>query len=228
MLATLAVIVAFVAGRETAPAVQAKTIVSVQREVVTVPGADTAVHCPSLDDEPREDIAEEPDDEPASVDIADTPAMRQFEAAAKLRTTVELDPNGRGAIFGTARDAKTGELLAGVTVTAFARDAAQTAITDEDGYYQITDLPPDVYTVTFYYLDSTLEHAGVAVAARKSTPVYTKLYTSPEPGITIDQEYVRNIPVPSRTFEGVLGEAAGEGISFSSGSQLENEYIVVE
>ncbi len=54
---------------------------------------------------------------------------------------------------------------------------------------------------------------------------------SPTQGITIDQQYLKNIPVPGRTFDAVLGAAAGNqkdavGASFSGSSSLENQYIV--
>ena len=50
---------------------------------------------------------------------------------------------------------------------------------------------------------------------------------------TIELEYTRNIPVPGRTFEGVLGAAADsqsqdDGVTFSSGGLIENTYILEE
>jgi hypothetical protein len=55
--------------------------------------------------------------------------------------------------------------------------------------------------------------------------------TSTAQGITIDKSYLKNIPVPGRTFESALGAAAGSqgdgiGISFSGSSSLENQYYV--
>ncbi|MBL9015815.1 MAG: von Willebrand factor type A domain-containing protein [Myxococcales bacterium] len=136
-----------------------------------------------------------------------------------------------GAIQGAVVDSKTSEKLAGVTVTVTspALQSAQTAITDEAGFYKITGLPPGEYLVTFYYLDLTVERRGVIVAVNKTTPVYQKLDqsksggeviritasapmidpTSTKHGITIDQNYIKNIPVPGRTFQAVLGTAAG-------------------
>ena len=158
-----------------------------------------------------------------------------------------------GAILGAVTDSKTGEKLAGVTVIATSPSLAQaqTAITDEKGQYKITDLPPGEYLVTFYYADITLERGGVAVGVSKVTPVYQKLNqdqaggevvkivdsapvidpTSTTQGITIDKNYIKNIPVPGRTFESTLGAAAGSqgdglGVSFSGSSSLENQYFV--
>ena len=177
-----------------------------------------------------------------------------------LLTTHLIDPsdaraqsNTSGAIQGTVVDSKTGEKLAGVTViaTSPALAQAQTAITDENGQYKITDLPPGDYLVTFYYADITLERGGINVGVNKVTPVFQKLNqeqaggevvkitdtaptidpTSTTQGITIDKNYMKNIPVPGRTFESTLGAAAGSqgdglGVSFSGSSSLENQYFV--
>src|SRR5207253_1765277 len=57
-----------------------------------------------------------------------------------------------GAIAGVVTDAKTGEPLAGVTVTLVGgQGAADTAITEIDGSYKITGLVPGTYEVTFWY-----------------------------------------------------------------------------
>ncbi|MBA2541046.1 MAG: TonB-dependent receptor, partial [Deltaproteobacteria bacterium] len=158
-----------------------------------------------------------------------------------------------GAIQGTVVDVKTGEKLVGVTVTVTSTSlqGAQTAITDENGFYKISPLPPGDYLVTFYYLELTVERSGVGVGVNRTTPVFQKLDqgkaggevvkiqdtaptidpTSTTQGITIDKNYLKNIPVPGRTFESALGAAAGSqgdgvGISFSGSSSLENQYYV--
>jgi hypothetical protein len=158
-----------------------------------------------------------------------------------------------GAIQGVVTDAKTGEKLPGVTVIATSPALAQTqtAITDENGFYKITELPPGDYLVTFYYADITLERSGIYVGADKAVSVAQKLDqekaggetihvkataptidpTSTTQGITIDKNYLKNIPVPGRTFDAALGAAAGSqndgvGVSFSGSSSLENQYYV--
>lgn len=147
-----------------------------------------------------------------------------------------------GAIQGVVTDGANGEKLAGVTVivTSPALSQTQTAITDENGTYQVGALPPGDYLVTFYYADITVERSGIHVGVDKTTPVFQKLNTSAaggetikiqdtaptiDPtsttqGITIDKNYIKNIPVPGRTFEDTLGAAAGSqgdgvGVSFS-------------
>jgi outer membrane receptor protein involved in Fe transport len=167
-------------------------------------------------------------------------------AAAQSSTT--------GAIQGTVSDAKTGEKLVGVTVlvSSTSLQGEQTAFTDENGFYKITPLPPGQYVVTFFYLKLKLERAGVNVGVNRTTPVFQKLDASQaiggeivqiqdtapaiDPnsttqGVTIDKNYMRNVPVPGRTFEATLGAAAGSqndgvGVSFSGSSSLENQYYV--
>jgi len=166
-------------------------------------------------------------------------------AAAQSSTT--------GAIQGQVSDAKTGERLAGVTivVTSPVLQGTQTAISDENGFYKISELPPGTYLVTYYYNQTTLERTGVNVGVNKTTAVFQTIQevatggevvkitdtaptidpTSTTQGITIDKNYLRNIPVPGRTFESALGAAAGSqndgvGVSFSGSSSLENQYFV--
>jgi len=158
----------------------------------------------------------------------------------------------KGAIQGIITDSKTGEKLAGVTIIATSSSSMdQTAITDEGGQYKISDLPPGEYLITFYYADIKLERSGIVVGVNKVTPVFQKLNqdaaggevvkivdsapvidpTSTTQGITIDKNYIKNIPVPGRSFESTLGAAAGSqgdglGVSFSGSSSLENQYYV--
>jgi hypothetical protein len=156
-----------------------------------------------------------------------------------------------GAVYGVITDADTGESLAGVTVVVTSSaSVSQTAITDDKGVYKIGDLAPGQYTVTFYYLDATVERT-VPVGVQKVTPVYQKIDTkamkgevvriegktpaidptSTAQGITIDKNYLKNIPVPGRTFAAALGAAAGSqgdiaGVAFSGSTSLENQYYV--
>jgi hypothetical protein len=157
-----------------------------------------------------------------------------------------------GALTGVVTDTRTGERMVGATVVAtspaFAGTA--TALTDAQGLYRIEGLPAGVYVVTFYYADVTVKRAGVQVAVGKTTPVYQKLSwpgggevvsildsapvidpSSTKQGITVDQSYTKNIPVPGRTFDAVLGQAAGSprdgvGVSFNGSSSLESQYYV--
>jgi outer membrane receptor protein involved in Fe transport len=157
-----------------------------------------------------------------------------------------------GALQGTVKEESNGEALVGVTVVASSSSmqGTQTAITDENGFYKITNLPPGDYIVTFYYADLEVRRSGVKVGVQKTSPVYQKLNTtgagekievvgttptidptSTSQGITLDQEYTKNIPIPGRTFEAALGAAAGSqgddlGVAFSGSTSLENQYYV--
>src|SRR5512139_1338376 len=77
-----------------------------------------------------------------------------------------------GAIQGVITDSKSGEKLAGVTVTVTSPSlqGAQTAITDENGFFKISELPPGEYLVTYYYLEITVERSGITVGVNKVTP----------------------------------------------------------
>jgi hypothetical protein len=185
--------------------------------------------------------------------IAATLGATSLGLALLAPTVAHAQSQTTGALQGTVVDSKTGEKLAGVTVIATSPSLAQaqTAITDENGQYKITDLPPGDYLVTFYYADITLERGGINIGVNKVTPVFQKLNqeqaggevvkitdtaptidpTSTTQGITIDKNYIKNIPVPGRTFEATLGAAAGSqgdglGVSFSGSSSLENQYFV--
>lgn len=158
-----------------------------------------------------------------------------------------------GAIVGQVKDEKTNEPLAGVTVVATCRSLSltQSTLTDENGAYKISDLPPGDYVVRFYSGERTVEHSGVHVGVGKSVPVFQAIDqataggevvritataptidpTSTTQGITIDSSYLKNIPIPGRTFADALGAAAGSqndgvGVSFSGSSSLENQYFV--
>ncbi len=166
-------------------------------------------------------------------------------------SAVHAQSSTSGAIQGRITDTKTGEPLAGVTIVATSGASSQTGITEDDGTYKITGLPPGDYLVTFFFGDSTIERKGVNVGVQKTTPVFQKIDTqsavsetiyvddkapaidptSTSQGITIDREYTKNIPVPGRTFESALGAAAGSqndgvGVAFSGSSSLENQYYV--
>lgn len=162
-----------------------------------------------------------------------------------------------GAIQGRVTD-PAGDPLAGVTivVTSPALQGSQTVITDADGTFKISNLPPGTYLAIFYYGAAQVERRNILVSINRTTPVYQDINpdqavsetivvesrspavdpTSVTQGTMVDQDYARNIPVPGRTFESTLGAAAGSatervgasfsGVTFSGSSALENQYIV--
>jgi hypothetical protein len=157
-----------------------------------------------------------------------------------------------GAIQGVVTDAATGEALAGVTVvvTSPSLQQAQTTFTDDAGQYKVTNLPPGLYQVNFYYADVTVRRTAVPVSINKTTPGFVQMDTSAaggevividakppaiDPtstsnGVTIDQSYTKNLPV-GRTFEDSLDAAPGPsgqdaGPSFSGSTALENQFVI--
>jgi hypothetical protein len=79
--------------------------------------------------------------------------------------------HGGGTITGTVTDAKTGEPLVAATVIAMSSDphVTESAITDDRGRYQIANLEPATYTVTFYYRDITLETSAIVTNDSRTT-----------------------------------------------------------
>lgn len=239
-------LIAFVAGRYTAPEARATPIVTVKREVVAA-AAPVAVHCPTIPEDV--DVDEDDVDDPDAIDVENTEAVRLLEQESKRLAMLETGLGVRGGLRGQVRDTKTGESLVGVTVVASAGAGSQTAITDENGYYEIMGLEPASYVVTLYYLDSTIEHRDIVVSSSKVTPLFAKIDSSAQQqitintheGITIDTNYVKNIPVPGRVFESALSAdpcaqidnegdtfSDGEGVTFSGVTTLENTYVIDE
>jgi hypothetical protein len=161
------------------------------------------------------------------------------------------------AIYGKVTDQRTGEDLGGVTVlvTGAQLASAQVGITDEQGFYKLTNLPTGYVLVTFYYGELTVQRDNVLITSLDPTPVYQRIDQSPPSppppppplpsiedyagnrpvgqafeGELLDEEYIVNIPVPGRTFESVIGEASGEGdalgVTFDGGSFIENTYVI--
>ena len=163
-----------------------------------------------------------------------------------------------GSVRGVIRDKTTGEPALGATVVATspALVGEQVVLTEADGTYFITALPPGLYTLTIYYENKTFSRGNVLIQLGKEAvvnvtvdpkagapvgtgggEVITITGTAPiidqgstKTGVTITDDYTRNIPT-GRTFGGVLESAAGSqgdiyGISMSGATSAENVYIV--
>ena len=140
-----------------------------------------------------------------------------------------------GQLRGVVKDKGTNETAVGATVVATspALQGEQVVITDENGQYFITSLPPGMYTLTVYYNDSTFvarqrarpgrqgsrrqRHASTprrppaSRRARSSTsPARAPIVDqgSTKTGMTITDDYTRNVPT-GRTFGAAIGAAAG-------------------
>ena len=161
-----------------------------------------------------------------------------------------------GTLRGVIRDQAAGEPAIGATVVATspALQGEQVVITDETGQYFLTALPPGIYTLTVYYNDATFSRSNVLIQIGKEAVVNVTVNSatasgapkgevitisgsapivdqgSTKTGISITDDYTRNIPV-GRTFGAVVGAAAGAqgdayGISLSGATSAENVYIV--
>ena len=96
----------------------------------------------------------------APVTLALGPQLRGAHSAYAQSATT-------GAIRGVVRNAKTSEPLVGATViaTSPALQGNQSAVTDDNGEYLLTALPPGTYTVTTFYAEARIEQLGIAVRA---------------------------------------------------------------
>jgi hypothetical protein len=184
-----------------------------------------------------------------SLAVIGTAAIETQTARAQGSATV-------GSLRGTINDKASGESAPGATVVATspALQGEQVVITDENGQYFITSLPPGVYTLTVYYNEATFSKGNVLVQVGKEAVININVDSgisatkpkgevieisgsapivdqgSTKTGVTITDEFTRNVPT-GRTFGAVVGGAAGAqgdfyGVSFSGATSLENTYIV--
>jgi outer membrane receptor protein involved in Fe transport len=162
-------------------------------------------------------------------------------AAAQSPTT--------GAIQGRVVEKLSKEAAPGIIVTIEGPNliSAQSAFTDEDGRYKISELPPGEYTVTFAGEEATVVRTGILVNANQTTSVFQALKrgevvemrvppppidtTSTDHGGRIGKDVLEKIPQPSRTADGVAGNQPGAhndgiGAAYSGSTSLENRYLV--
>ena len=158
-----------------------------------------------------------------------------------------------GAVQGRVTDAASKEPLAGVSVwiTGPAMPEPQTAISEEDGTYKVTELLPGTYTVTFYIGAITVTRKRIQVGANDVTPVHQKIRldgiggdiieieapppqinpTSTTRGSKIPRHQIEHVPTPGRGFEGAAGTQPGThndgyGLAVSGSTSIENRYLV--
>jgi hypothetical protein len=96
--------------------------------------------------------------------------------------------SGTGAIQGVVRDQATLESVRDVTVVATspALEGSASELTDAQGSYLITNLPPGNYEVVFYYGEIKIRQANVTVGDGKVTPVTIEMDTAATGGQVID------------------------------------------
>ncbi len=166
--------------------------------------------------------------------------------------TASAQSSTTGAVRGRIVDKASKEAVIGATVVVQgpALVGQQAEITDESGAFQITNLPPGIYTLTIFHGDAQFSRPNVLIEVGKqafvSVPIDTSVTTSEvielegrapvvdqgstKVGSTITDEYTTRIPT-GRTFGAVLGTAAGTqadqyGVSFSGSTSSESTYIV--
>lgn len=166
--------------------------------------------------------------------------------------TAAAQSNTTGAVRGRVIDKGTKEAVIGATVVVQgpALQGQQAEISDENGSFQISSLPPGVYTLTIFYNDAQFSRPNVIIEVGKQAFVSVRIDTtvtttevielegrapivdqgSTKTGTTITDEYTTRIPT-GRTFGAVLGTAAGTqgdqyGVSFSGSTSSESTYII--
>ncbi len=148
--------------------------------------------------------------------------------------TLETTDDWHAMVGGNVRDVVSGGAVAGVTViaTSPALEHTQAVITDENGDYAITELPPGEYVITFYYAEITMERPGIVLDAGASLHFPLVLDPDERPHVALSDPPI-NIPIPGRTFEDALGGAAGsqcdcDGVSFTGVTSMENTDVIDE
>jgi len=171
-----------------------------------------------------------------------------FALVAQLAPARAQSPT-TGAIQGRIVEVSSKEAAPGIMVYVRGPNLIepQTAITDDDGRYKISELPPGEYTVTFEAEETHVERRGIIVNANNVTPVFQAIkrgevvvmrappppidVTSTDHGGRIDRKVLEKIPQPSRTADGVAGNQPGAhndgiGSAYSGSTSLENRYLV--
>jgi hypothetical protein len=176
--------------------------------------------------------------------LAGAQTIHTNDAVAQSSTT--------GAVRGRIVDKSSKEAVIGATVVVQgpALQGQQAEITDENGGFTISNLPPGVYTMTVFYNEAQFSRPNVIIELGKqafvSVPIDTSVQTSEvielegrapivdqgstKIGVSITDEYTTRIPV-GRTFGAVLQSASGTqgdfyGTSFGGSTSLENTYII--
>jgi hypothetical protein len=166
---------------------------------------------------------------------AGTPAVAVASAPSQVRGTGRVDRASLaelGARIAVARrddDGASARAAAGEVLDDIAEETAEVAahwtrdrdVEEEEPLHPKMRKVKDIEPLRFIEDVEVISDAG-------SEAVYG-IDVDISSTITIDHNYIRNIPV-GRTFESVLGTTVGDGdadgVSFSSGTTLENTYVI--
>src|SRR5688572_10842750 len=139
-----------------------------------------------------------------------------------------------GNVRGVITDADSKEALGGVTVVATspALQGETAALSDEQGLYTISNLPPGTYTITAMFAGATSERTGVVIAIDKTVAanltislkaaegeVYTIEEKAPNVdvasstvGVTVTKDYIENVPMGrDRNFDNAMSALPSAG-----------------
>ena len=155
-----------------------------------------------------------------------------------------------GAIEGRVTDKLTKDPLPGVTVIVSGLGEPQSAITDGDGAYKITDLLPATYIVTFYIEKQSISRKGIRVSANDQITLNQDInltgpgdiievhapppqinQSSTAKGTKMNHQAIISVPTPGRGIAGPAGTQPGAhndgvGIAIAGSTGLENRYLV--
>jgi outer membrane receptor protein involved in Fe transport len=174
-----------------------------------------------------------------------------FLSLSLLSSTLYAQSTTTGAIQGRVIEDKSNEPMPGVIVTVEneAGGQAQTAMTDGDGVYKVTELLPGSYTVTFTddATQTLVKRKRVRVGANDIVPVFQTIkrgdvvelegkapmlkLTKTDLSMTIDSEMLKKMVLPGRTVESAAGikpgvNNDGVGLAFAGSTALENRFLV--
>ncbi|WP_428262090.1 TonB-dependent receptor domain-containing protein [Haliangium sp.] len=157
-----------------------------------------------------------------------------------------------GGVRGTIVDSQSGEPIAGaiVEVRSSSLQGVQSDTTDAVGGYFIDNLPPGMYRVVVYHLNTEFSRGNVVVQLGKTIVVNLEIDSqleqgevieiegrtpvidqgSTKTGQTITEEYTRNVP-SGVTFGEVVGSVGGAqddnyGTSIGGATSAENVYVI--
>jgi len=150
----------------------------------------------------------------------------------------------RGAVIDQASEPVVGAV---VVATSPSLQGTQSELTDTSGHYFLAALPPGTYTLAIYFGKHETIRAGILVRLGSEAVVNVRIATTGEAievtgspplvdqgstkiGVTLTEDYTRNIPI-GRRFRDTVGAAAGAqedqyGVSIAGTTSPETTYIV--
>ena len=178
--------------------------------------------------------------------------IRIFLMASLFSTMVFAGTTGN--VRGVVTETDKKEPMGGVTVvaTSTVMQGEVAALTDEAGFYTISNLPPGTYTITAMFAGVVSERTGVVVSVDRTVNINMgismsaaagEVYTINEKapnidvasstiGVTVTKEYIENVPMGrDRNFDNamkVLPTSGGDayGTAVGGATSPENTYVI--